>query len=148
MKIGVVGAGATGWRPAIVLVVAGLLCLAGLAVAQEQLELEAREVIMRQLAAFRAGDYRTGYSFASREIQKLFDLSAFESMVKGGYPQVADSADARVYGARRAPDGKLYLYLRIRGADGVFIVAVYEMVEEEGRWKINGVVARPDANTI
>ena len=103
---------------------------------------------MRQLAAFRAEDYRTAYSFASEEIQSLFDLSAFERMVKGGYPQIARSMDAWVTEANLAPSGRLYVRLRIRGADGVFIEAVYEMVWEESRWRINGVVARPDSGAI
>lgn len=103
---------------------------------------------MRQLAAFRAGDYRTAYSFASEEIQSLFDLSGFERMVKGGYPQIARSTDAWVTEASLAPDGRLYVRLRIRGADGVFIEALYEMVWDESRWRINGVVTRPASGAI
>ena len=105
-------------------------------------------MIVRQLAAFRAGDYRTAYSFASQEIQSLFDLPAFERMVKGGYPQIARSTDAWVTEVNLAPNGRLFVRLRIRGADGVFVQALYEMVWEEGSWRINGVVARPDSGAI
>ena len=115
----------------IVFLLAGPIGLAGPAAAQPRPDTEAREVIMRQLAAFRAEDYRTAYSFASEEIQSLFDLSAFERMVKGGYPQIARSTDAWVTEADLAPSGRLYVRLRIRRADGVFIEAVYEMVWEE-----------------
>ena len=134
-------------RP-IVFLLAGAIALAGAAAAQGRAEAEAREVIMRQLAAFRVDDYRTAYSFASEEIQSLFDLPAFERMVKGGYPQIARSTDAWVTEANLAPNGRLYVWLRVRGADGVFIRALYEMVWEEARWRINGVVTRPDAGAI
>ncbi|MBI2554855.1 MAG: DUF4864 domain-containing protein, partial [Candidatus Rokubacteria bacterium] len=109
---------------------------------------EAREVILRQLAAFRVDDYRAAYSFASEEIQSLFDLPAFERMVKGGYPQIARSTDAWVTETNLAPNGRLYVGLRIRGADGLFVQALYEMVWEESRWRINGVVTRPDSGAI
>ena len=66
----------------------------------------AAEPVMRQLEAFRRGDFATAYSFASQEIHHLFDRSAFEQMVR----------------------------------------AIYGMVREQGDWKINGVVARPDPN--
>ena len=132
----------------IAFLLAGAVGLAGAAAAQGRAEAEAREVIMRQLASFRVEDYRTAYSFASQEIQSLFDLSAFESMVKGGYPQIARSTDAWVTESNPAPNGRLYVRLRIRGTDGVFVQALYEMVWEESRWRINGVVTRPDAGAI
>ncbi len=109
---------------------------------------EAQDVILRQLAAFRADDYRTAYSFASRMIQAQFDPAAFEHMVKNGYPQIARSTHAWVTEARPAPNGALHIFLRIRGADGTVIRALYEMVREEPGWRINGVVARPDLGTI
>ncbi len=109
---------------------------------------EVLDVIMRQLDAFRAGDYRTAYSFASRMIQAQFDLAAFEHMVKNGYPQIARSTHAWVTEARPASNGALHVFLRIRGADGTFIRALYEMVREEPGWRINGVVTRPDPETV
>lgn len=135
-------------RGLIAFLLAGALGLAGSALAQGSEEAEARAIIMRQLAAFRVDDYRAAYSFASQEIRALFDLPAFERMVKGGYPQIAHSADAWVTRSNLAPDGKLYISLRIRGADGVFVQALYEMVWEDSRWRINGVVTRPDSGTI
>ena len=137
-----------GPKPWATLAAAFTLCLAGAAAAQERAEVEAREVILRQLAAFRAGDYRTAYSFASREIQGLFDPAAFERMVRGGYPQIARSTDAWVTETNLAENGRLYVWLRIRGADGVFVRALYEMVWDSSRWRINGVVTRPDSGTI
>lgn len=131
-----------------VFLLAGALGLAGAAAAQGRAEAEAREVILGQLAAFRTDDYRAAYSFASEEIQSLFDLPAFERMVKGGYPQIARSTDAWVTETNLAENGRLYMWLRTRGADGVFVRALYEMVWDSSRWRINGVVTRPDSGTI
>ena len=41
----------------------------------------ADEPVLRQLEAFRRGDYDLAYTFASTEIQSLFDRPAFERMV-------------------------------------------------------------------
>jgi hypothetical protein len=38
------------------------------------------------------------------------------------------------------------LLVRVRGANGQGLQAVYEMVLEHGHWRINGVVARPDTS--
>jgi len=104
----------------------------------------ASEPILQQLDAFRKNDYDLAYSFASTEIHSLFDRQDFERMVKTGYPEIADSMRARVVEQRLAPSGHVFLLLKIRGANGQRIEALYEMVWESGAWKINGVVARPD----
>jgi ABC-type transporter MlaC component len=114
-----------------------------LAAAWGEPETGAAEPVMRQLEAFRRDDFDTAYTFASEEIRQLFDRQAFERMVRGGYPEIARSTSAAVIGSRRAPDGTVYLRLRVVGANGNSIEAVYEMVQEAGTWKINGVVARP-----
>jgi len=104
----------------------------------------ASEPVLRQLEAFRRGDYDLAYSFASTEIRSLFDRPAFERMVKSGYPEIAESARVRVVERRVAPDGHVLLVLKIHGVNGRHVEALYEMVWEAGTWKINGVMARPD----
>ena len=69
-------------------------------------------------------------------------------MVKTGYPEIARSASARVDQATIAPNGHAYLILKIRGADGRRIEAIYEMVWEGDGWKIGGVVSRPDDEVV
>jgi hypothetical protein len=129
----------------------GVLALVLLAVlpaaARAQLaadEQAAAESVLRQLDAFRENDYDTAYAFASTEIHSLFTRPTFERMVKSGYPEIANSSRARVASARKEPDGRVYLVLKIRGANGSHVEAVYEMVRETGAWKINAVIARPD----
>src|SRR4030095_4994332 len=102
----------------------------------------ATEPVMRQLEAFRRDDFDTAYAFASEEIQQRFDRVHFEEMVRVGYPEIARSVFAVVAEGERAANGNVYLVLKIRGANGVSIEAVYEVVSEPGRWQINGVVSK------
>lgn len=103
----------------------------------------ATEPVMRQLEAFRQGDFDTAYTFAAAKVRELFDRAAFEQMVRGGYPEIARSVSAVVAEARVVTDTTVYLRLRIGGANGQAVEAVYEMVREERGWRINGVRTRP-----
>ena len=105
---------------------------------------EVTEPVMKQLEAFRRGDFDTAYTFASSDIKQQFDRPAFEHMVKNGYPEIARSTFATVAGSTMAPNGHAYLSLKIRGANGNSVEALYELVLENGQWKINGVSAKPD----
>jgi hypothetical protein len=121
--------------------------LAGVASAAAQADPDAEaagRVVMQQLEAFRRDDFDTAFSFASEDIHRLFDRPRFETMVRNGYPEIARSVSALVTGSERGADGRLYLLVRVRGANGQGIEAVYEMILEHGLWRINGVVARPD----
>ena len=109
---------------------------------------EATEPVMKQLEAFRRGDFDTAYTFASAEIQQQFDRPAFERMVKGGYPEIAQSIFAAVVSSAVAPDGHAYVAVKVRGANGNSIEAFYELVLESGQWRINGVTAKPDPGLV
>ena len=109
---------------------------------------EATEPIMRQLEAFRQGDFDTAYTFASADIQEQFDRPAFEQMVKGGYPEIAQSAVATIVSSTLAPDGHAYVAVKVRGTNGKSIEAYYDLVLESGQWKINGVASRPDPGLV
>jgi uncharacterized protein DUF4864 len=131
------------------LVLGLLLCLAPLAESGgEPVVVPATEPVLKQLDAFRRGDFETAYTFASESIHQQFDRAAFERMVTGGYPEIARSVFAVVAQGELAPNGKVYLVLKIRGANGMSVEAVYELVDEAGAWKINGVIARPDTGLI
>ena len=109
---------------------------------------EAAEPVMKQLEAFRRGDFDTAYTFASADIQQQFDRPAFEQMVKGGYPEIAESTFAAVVSSALAADGHAYVAVKVRGANGNNIEAFYELVLESGQWKINGVAAKPDPGVV
>lgn len=132
----------------VALVVAAAPVL-GASAARAQQDLKAAaDTILGQLEAFRRGDYDAAYTFASESIRELFDRENFERMVKTGYPEIARSATATVDQATIAPNGRAYLIMKIRGANGGRIAAIYEMVWEDGRWKIAGVVSRPDDEVV
>ena len=127
-------------------VVASLL-LAGTGRAQRDPDVEdAGRIVMQQLEAFRHDDFETAFTFASRTIHDMFDTARFEAMVRGGYPEIARSVSASIDGSKRGDAGELYLFVRVRGVNGRAVEAVYEMVNESGRWRINGVVTRPDSS--
>jgi hypothetical protein len=67
-------------------------------------------------------------------------------MVREGYPEIARSVFAVIDGGRPGSDGRLYLLMRVRGANGRGVEAVSEIVLEGGEWRINGVVTRPGTN--
>jgi hypothetical protein len=122
---------------------------AGLASAQPaDLARAAAEPIMKQIEAFRRDDYEAAYAFASTEIKQMFDRLAFERMVKGGYPEIARSSFALVARTDVAPDGRVYVLVRVKGANGAGVEALYEMVREHDGWKINSVLTRPDPGLV
>ncbi|SRR5258706_15671745 len=107
---------------------------------------EAGRVVMQQLDAFRRDDFQAAFTFASRTIHDLFDAARFETMVRGSYPEIARSVRANIDGSKRGDAGELYLFLHVHGENGRAIEAVYEMIKENGAWRINGVVSRPDSS--
>jgi uncharacterized protein DUF4864 len=126
-----------------------LAALVAAPAARAQLGLKgAADTVLGQLDAFRRDDYDAAYAFASEEIRRTFDRAAFERMVKTGYPEIARSRSAAVEHAAVAPNGHAYLVLKIRGANGTHIEAIYDLVWETDRWKISGVVTRPDDELV
>lgn len=103
--------------------------------------------VMKQLEAFRRDDFDTAFTFASGAIRAQFDRPSFETMVRRGYPEIARSAFAAVVKTELPSDGIAYVTVKIRGANGQSIEALYELTWEDD-WKISGVVTRPDAGVI
>jgi uncharacterized protein DUF4864 len=127
-------------------VVASLLLASG-GHAQRDPDVEdAGRIVMQQLEAFRRDDFQTAFTFASRTIHDMFDAPRFEAMVRGGYPEIARSVSATIDGSKRGDAGELYLFVRVRGVNGRAVEAVYELISENGGWRINGVVTRPDTS--
>jgi hypothetical protein len=103
--------------------------------------------VMKQLEAFRRDDFDTAFTFASGAIRAQFDRPGFETMVRRGYPEIARSAFAAVVKTELPSEGVAYVTVKIRGANGQSIEALYELTWEDD-WKISGVVTRPDAGII
>ena len=120
------------------------LCLPAWAQADKTDPKAAAEPVVKQLEAFRRGDFDTAFTFASGMIKAQFDRQAFETMVRGGYPEIARSTFAAVMKTELESPGLAYVTVKIRGVNGQAVEALYELIWEEG-WKINGVATRPDA---
>jgi hypothetical protein len=103
--------------------------------------------VMKQLEAFRRDDFDTAFTFASGAIRAQFDRPSFETMVRRGYPEIARSSFAAVVKTELPSEGVAYVTVKIRGANGQSIEALYEVTWEDD-WKISGVVTRPDAGVI
>jgi Domain of unknown function (DUF4864) len=136
-------------RLALLAVFAASLFAAGTSAAQQVPDPKtAVDPVMQQLEALRRDDYPAAYTFAAEAIREMFDLPAFERMVRSGYPEIARSSSAHVAESRVGPDGHVYLRVKIRGANGNAVEAVYDMVWEGGRFRINGVVTKPDPGLV
>ena len=103
------------------------------------------QTVLDQLAAFRRGDWTAAYGYASAAIQDRFTPEAFRKMVTEGYAAIADSAGSTVLGAIVLDARHGVVEIRVRGRNGQTIDALYEMIEEQGAWRISGVVAKPVA---
>ena len=118
---------------------------AGVAVAQAT---RAVDTVLAQIDAFKRADFTAAYRFASSTIKQQFDREAFERMVRGGYPEIAAPTEARVLGQGAASAGREYVVLRVQGKSGTAVEALYELVQEDGDWKIDAVVTRPAREAI
>lgn len=124
-----------------------LLPLPAAAQAQKSDAKAAAELVVKQLEAFRRDDFDTAFTFASAEIRTQFDRQSFEVMVRRGYPEIARSTFAAVAKTELAPDGSAHVTVKVQGANGRSVEALYELVWQDG-WRIDGVVTRPDAGVF
>jgi hypothetical protein len=124
----------------------GLACLALAVAAAGQggdPRAEMTRTVLDQLAAFRRDDWATAYAYASSTIQARFGLGAFRQMVTSGYAPIARSARATVSKVDVVGAGRGLVEVRVEGANGETVDALYELVDEQGSWRINGVLTRP-----
>ncbi len=100
-------------------------------------EIEAN--ISAQIQAFKADDFATAFTFASPNIQRMFgDPDNFGVMVRRGYPMVWRPAEVRFLELREVA-GNLWQKVMITDGDGRVHLLDYQMIQQEGLWKINGV---------
>ena len=118
------------------------------ALAQDPRDAGIQSAISRQVEAFRRDDANGAYAIASPTIQEMFGTAGnFLEMVQRGYPQVYRPLSF-TFGKLQEIDGKLLQRVIIQGPDGAIVTAVYEMVQIDGRWRINGcymLVAKDEA---
>jgi hypothetical protein len=101
------------------------------------------QTVLDQLAAFRRGDWPGAYAYAADGIKARFTLDAFREMVSQGYGPIARSARGTVRGVQVLDPRHGIVVVRVEGQDGGLLDALYELVEEQGAWRIAGVLAKP-----
>ena len=102
-------------------------------------EAQIENQIRSQIQAFKADDFVTAFSFASPTIQNMFRTPEnFGVMVRRGYPMVWRPSEVRFLELREIA-GNLWQKVMITDGDGMVHILDYQMVNQEGTWKINGV---------
>ena len=101
------------------------------------------QTVLDQLAAFRQDDWAGAYGYAASAIQAHFPLEAFRQMVTSGYAEIAHSLRATVSHVEMIDAAHGLVEVRVDGANGGTVDALYELVDEQGSWRIEGVLTRP-----
>jgi hypothetical protein len=97
-----------------------------------------RGVIERQMEAFKADDAAAAYAVAAPEIQRLFPLERFMSMVREGYKPVYRQRSYTFGAIQETAAGPLQA-VRIQDDEGVDWLAVYALEKQaDGTWRIAG----------
>lgn len=110
---------------------------AAFAAGAQQAEIE--ETIGSQLDAFRADDFEQAFTYATPDLQRLFQTPQnFERMVTQGYPMVWRPAEV-TYLELEEQGGVLFQKVQIVDARGRVHLLLYRMLETELGWRIGGV---------
>jgi hypothetical protein len=110
-----------------------------LAPSEDSMKRELIRVVDSQLSAFRKNDYLKAYTYAAAGIRAHFSPTAFERMVKMGYPPIAQSLSAD-FGTTL--DNGLQAVVNvgiIAGSGKALYYYQYHLQREKTGWKISGV---------
>jgi hypothetical protein len=99
--------------------------------------------VLEQLDALRRDDWAAAYTYASSAIQSRFGLEAFRQMVTSGYAEIAQSSRATVSHVEMIDADHGLVQVRVDGQNGQSVDALYELVDEQGSWRIEGVLTKP-----
>jgi uncharacterized protein DUF4864 len=97
--------------------------------------------IEAQLKAFKQDDYEKAAKYQTTGLRRNFRSAAeFRQMMREAYPQFANYKTVTFGEARCDKKGDLLLIqATVTGQDGVTVRAVYQMVREEGEYRVGGV---------
>ena len=95
-------------------------------------------VIDAQLAAFRAGDVRKAYSYASTDLRAQKPIQAFAAIVQDNYPEIWANARAE-FGLVRDDGATATLLVYVYGKDSDASYD-YTLVKERAGWRIAAVL--------
>jgi len=114
----------------------------------QQLRPEAawQAVIRGQIDAFRSGDGSTALSFAGASFQQTFhDPNAFYAAIEsGGYAPIVHSRSMAFGDFVQVDPRHVLQVVRLIGSDQLLYRAVYQLGQEQGGWRIEGVMLAQD----
>jgi ketosteroid isomerase-like protein len=107
-----------------------------------------RDIISRQVAAFRRDDAESAFALASPRVRTQFGIAAnFIVMVREGYAAVYRPREF-VFGGLTVEGDEGVQEVHLTGPDGAPVTAVYLMQRQpDGAWRIDGCVLLPSAQT-
>ena len=122
-------------RSGIIGIITGIL----LACAAQAEPADIQATIDQQLRAFEADDFDEAFTYASPNLQRLFQTPQnFERMVTQGYPMVWRYSGFRFLELREQ-GGALWQRVMITDDKGAIHILDYRMLETPEGWRINGV---------
>jgi hypothetical protein len=108
-------------------------------------------VIAGQLAALAADDHERALDFASEAFRASFDAEAFEALIDGSYPVVADAAEHHLGRCRQPEPAAVEVEVAVTATDGAAGVFIYLLVDEGG-WAVAGALevepTEPDVTDV
>lgn len=107
----------------------------------------AADVVQAQMEAFQRDDFDAAYALNSSGLQRLWERRSWERMVRKAYPEIAAPAAVRVLDTFEGP-GERYERIRVVGANGKVVDALYKLIEEGNAWRVDGVVTQPPDDLI
>lgn len=107
-----------------------------------------RDIIGRQVAAFRRDDGESAFALASPRVRQQFGSAAnFIVMVQNGYAAVYRPREF-AFGELTVEGGEAVQEVHVTGPDGAPATAVYLMQRQaDGAWRIDGCVLTPPKQT-
>ena len=111
----------------------------GIATAAPAQQQDIEGTISRQFDAFRADDFATAFTFATPDLQRLFQSPQnFERMVTQGYPMVWRFRDVQFLDLREEA-GAMIQVVEVIDDRGARHLLAYRMEQTEAGWRIGGV---------
>ncbi len=104
-------------------------------------DLDARQIIERQLAAFERDDAAEAFSYATPEIQAQFpDPTLFLDAIADAFPAARRHRNVE-FGPTAEEEGAVAEAVIVTDDDGQVWNAIYKLEKEpQGSWRISGVV--------
>ena len=95
--------------------------------------------IQSQFDAFKADDFETAFTFATPNLQRLFQTPRnFQQMVTRGYPMVWKWGTVTFLDSRDVGDAWVQI-VEVQDAGGTVHLLAYRMEETPAGWRIGGV---------